>query len=143
MGHIKLVTGLLMTACFTLSIVLFIANFGIDNNSAILLTDDDDFQTLNSSLQSNLKAFIIDSNSSADTLFKTTQEDGDQSASSGGQFKVGASTALSLVTSFLTIAFTKIFGEDTGFGIFLTAITSILLWMVGLYIWKSWKGNPD
>lgn len=143
MGQIKFVTGLIMAVLFTVAIVVFTINFGIDNDSSIKLGDDDDYSSIQSNLVGDLQDFNDAANSSGDTLMSTTQDEGDQSASSGGQFKVGVTTAMSMVTTILTLGFAKIFGEDTGFGIFLTAITSILLWMIGLYVWKTWKGNPD
>ena len=143
MGQVKLITGIVMSALFVLAIVVFSIQFGIDNDSAILLGDDPEYANIQSSIVGDVQQFNEDANTSSNTLLSTTQEAGDQSASSGGQFKVTATTAMTLVGTFLGVSFTKIFGQDTGFGIFLTAIGSILLWIIGLYIWKTWKGNPD
>jgi len=143
MGQVKLITGIVMSALFVLAIVVFSIQFGIDNDSAILLGDDPEYANIQSSIVGDVQQFNEDANTSSNTLLSTTQEAGDQSASSGGQFKVTATTAMTLVATFLGVSFQKIFGDDTGFGIFLTAIGSILLWIIGLYIWKTWKGNPD
>jgi len=143
MGEIKFVTGLLLTTLFTLAIVMFVIQFGDENDSAVLLSNDSDYSGIQDSLVGDVQDFNEDAEDSVDTLMSTTQEAGDQSASSGGQFKVGAFTMIRMATVIITVVFTKIFGDDIGFGIFLTAITSILVWMIGLYIWKAWKGSPD
>lgn len=143
MGQVKLITSIVMSALFVLAIVVFSIQFGADNNSGILLGDDPEYSEIQTDIVGDIRQFNSDANTSSNTILSTTQEAGDQSASSGGQFKVTATTAVALVTTFLTVSFSKIFGNDTGFGIFLTAIVSILLWVIGLYIWKSWKGNPD
>lgn len=143
MGQVKLITSIVMSALFVLAIVVFSIQFGADNNSGILLGDDPEYSEIESSIVGDVRQFNSDANTSSNTILATTQEAGDQSASSGGQFKVTSTTAITLVTTFLTVSFHKIFGNDTGFGIFLTAIISIILWIIGLYIWKSWKGNPD
>lgn len=143
MGQIKLISAMIMVALFSLAMVTFAVNFGVENNSSVQLIDDPDYASLNASVKTQIQEFNTESNTSSNTLFSTTQEQGDQSASSGGQFKVTTGSAITVVTSLITVGFKKIFGQDTGFGIFLTAITSMLLFMIGLYVWKSWKGNPD
>jgi len=143
MGQIGLIKGLMMTALFALAITMFTIQFGADNDSDILLNNDSDYAALQTSITGNVQDFNENSNTSINTLMSTTQEAGDQSASSGGQFKVGVFSTMALATTIITLGFNKIFGADTGFGIFLTAVTSLLVWMIGLYIWKAWKGNPD
>jgi len=143
MGQIKLTVGLLMTVLFTVAIIVFAINFGIDNNSAVLLSSEQNYSNIESDLTNSIQQYSEDSETSITTGMSTTQDKGDQSASSGGQFKVGVLTALSMTTTMLWVGFEKIFGEDSGFGIFLTALISMITWMIGLYVWKSWRGNPD
>lgn len=143
MGTIKLIGSMLMMAVFVLAVVVFAIGFGNDNDSYVKLGDDEDFNSLSSAMQKSADDFRDDAKSSADTFFSTTQDQGDQSATSGGQFKIGITTAVSTVVSMLGIGFSKIFGSDTGFGIILTVFTSLLVMMASLYGWKAWKGNPD
>lgn len=143
MGQIKLVSGLVMSILFVLALTVFAINFGVDNDASVLLSSDEDYANIQNDLTGQIQDFNSDSNTSINTLMATTQEAGDQSASSGGQFKVGALTALDIATGMVTVGFVKIFGQDTGFGVFLTALLSVIAWTLGLYIWKSWRGNPD
>ena len=94
-------------------------------------------------MQSNLSQFTEDFNSSSKTFTETTQKLGDQSATSGGQFKIGIGTLKNVMTSAMKGGSAKFFGNDTGFGIFLTVIGVIVAWIGILYGWKAWKGNPD
>ena len=143
MGQIKLTISLIMTTLFVFAIIMFAVNFGIDNDASVLLSNDSDYTSITDDLSDNMETFNTNANTSFDTLMSTTQESGDQSASSGGQFKVGMTTLIGTAYTIIGIGFSKVFGENEGFGIFLTAITGILLWMAGLYIWKAWRGNPD
>jgi hypothetical protein len=143
MGQIKFLSGIFMTSLFAIAIVTFAVNFGIDNNSAIVLSDDDDYIQLQTNLTGDVQTFNINANTSSDTIMSTTQESGDLSASSGGQFKVGTGTGISTVTKVIKIGFNKIFGDDETFGIVFTMLISLLVFISGLYIWKAWKGNPD
>jgi len=143
MGQIKFISSMIMIGLFSIAIVVFAIQFGVDNESAVLLGDDPEYAKVQNNLVGDIQTFRDDSNSSITTAMTSTQEAGDQSASSGGQFKVGVGTAISVTTTVITLGFNKIFGIDTGFGIFLTAITSLLVWIGGLYIWKTIRGNPD
>ena len=143
MGQIKLTNSLVMVALFTLAIVVFATNFGLDNGTSIVLSNDSDYASIDDSLIEDIQTANVNSNTSLNTLLSTTQDSGDQSASSGGQFKVSALTSLRTANRMVSIGYKKIFGEDSGFGIFLTALISMLGWMIGLYAWKAWRGNPD
>jgi hypothetical protein len=143
MGQIQMIVSLVMIALFSIAIVNFAINFASNNDSAVSLADDTSFSDVNTNIQSNLSQFKEDSGQSFNTLITTTQESGDQSASTGGQFKVGIWSSITNVYEIMNNGYKKIFGEDKGFGIFLTALSSVLIYIAGLYVWKSWRGNPD
>jgi len=143
MGSIKFFASVLMVGLFAIAIVTFATQFGNDNSSAILLSDDEQLNTLNNEINSTITTWHSSVNDTGTTFFSTTQDQGDQSATSGGQFKSGINGALSMATKAMTSGYNKIFGSDGGFGIFLTGLTGILLFMLVAYGWKYWKGNPD
>jgi len=143
MGQIKFIGGLILTSLFTLAIVVFATQFGAENGASVLLSEDAAYDDIQTDMVGGIQDFNDNANTSIDTLMSTTQDAGDQSATSGGQFKVGAASAIGLVITSITVGFEKIFGADNSFGIFLTALTSVLVWIIGLYAWKTWKGNPD
>jgi len=144
MGSIKFFTSIVMVALFSLAIVIYGINFAEDNGSAISLSNDSYYSTYENQISYNLTNLDLQTENSSNTFMATTQDQGDQSASSGGQFKGGISATLRLMYTILDNSYKKIFGEDSsGFGIFLTAITSILGFMAIAYAWKYWKGSPD
>jgi len=144
MGQIKFFTSVIMAGLFALAMVFFAINFGVDNNAAIALGDDSDFTSLRTELQGNLSQFTTDSNVSGNAFMKSSIESGDMVTATGGQFKVGVVTMMGITYSVMVTAYIKIFGSDSGFGIFLTALASILAWIAFLYAYKTWVGrNPD
>ena len=143
MGQIKFMTSIIMAALFTIAIITFTINFGIDNKSAVNLNNDSEFVTIRDDMLSEVTNFKEDSSTSTDALISSTVEPGDETVATGGQFKVGLGTSLSMLKKALTGGFNKIFGKDTGFGLFLTALLFIFGWVLGLYVWKTWRGNPD
>jgi hypothetical protein len=71
-------------------------------------------------------------------------DSGDQTTATGGQFKVGVGTMMKQTKNILNSGYKKIFGSDTGFGIFLTALTFLIVFTGTMYAYKSWIGrNPD
>jgi len=143
MGQLKLFISLAMTVLFTIAIITFVGLFGTDNDSAVLLSQDETYDNVNTNLNTGIQDFQDDSDTSLNTLMSTTQDQGDQSATSGGQFKVGIFTIVTQTKTVLDVGFKSIFGEDTGFGIFLTALLTIFTIMFAAYAWKTWRGNPD
>lgn len=144
MGQIKFMTSIIMAALFAIAIITFTINFGLDNKSAVNLNNDSEFVTIKDDMLGEVSDFKdSDVPVSSDALITSTIEPGDETVATGGQFKVGVGTSMKMVAKSLTAGFNKIFGKDTGFGIFLSALTALMLWALGLYVWKTWRGNPD
>lgn len=143
MGTIKFFGAAVMVSLFAIAIVTFAITFASDNDAAFSAGDDGNLSSLATSANTTLEDWSSEVTTSGNTFMVTTQEAGDQSATGGGQFKGGISNALSSATTSLKIGFTAIFGENGGFQIFFTALSAFLFFMVALYAWKAWKGNPD
>jgi len=144
MGHIKFITSTIMAVLFAVAIIAFTIDFGNDNNAPVNLVDDPDFSDIKNEMTGNLTQFHIDANSSGVAFIQTQLETGDEVTKTGGQFKVGIGTAMKMVTSVIRSGYKKIFGSDTGFGIFLTALISILGFTAFALAYKAWVGrNPE
>ena len=144
MGQIKFVSALVMTALFAIAIITFGINFANDNDSLVTINDDVDIVNLKTDVTNNSSQFTTDTESASESFFKSTASPGDQVSSSGGQFKVNARSSISMATSVMVGSFKKIFGQDSGFGIFLTALSSMLIFIGIAYAYKYWFGrNPD
>jgi len=142
MGLAKITMALMMVALFSIALVTFAINYGIDNNAQINLGQDDEFVASQSELRSNVEVFYSDVNISNDAFQSSTISSQTEASEGGTQFKVTPTNSLSMFKNALKTSFTKIFGSDSGFGILLTALISIVGFLVGLYAWRAWKGNP-
>ena len=144
MGEIKFLAGLVMLALFTLSIIAYSIGFGIENDSALNLNQDQQFNSLNSRIEGNLTSYRNDSKSGSISLMTSKIEAGGDNMETGQAFKVGI---VPMVNTFKAIGQTikdKLFGGSSAFGIVITALVSLLVYTGIRYIWKTWKGgNPD
>ena len=144
MGQIKFITSLVLVALFTVAITTYAINFAIDNNANVSLADDSDFLEIRGDIKENLTVFYSDVNTSSDAMYKSTISSQTEATEGGTSFKVAPGTALQMAFSSITLGFRKIFGSDSGFGIFLTALISILGFISIMYLYKAWAGrNPD
>ena len=143
MGQINLLISLTLIALFSIALISFAVNFAYDNDTVVNLEDDADFQDINSGMKSDVQQFYQDSNVSGEAMYQSTVNTQTDSTEGGTAFKVGTGSALSMVSRAVWRGYTKIFGSDSGFGIFITALFGIIGFMAFLYIWKSWRGQPD
>lgn len=144
MGQIKFMSSMVMIALFAIAIVVFSGMFAIDNNSMISIDNDTDYSGIRDNIESNIKIYYGEVNTSAESMYKSTISSQTEATEGGTSFKVGIGTGLSLAKTSITTAYTKIFGEDSGFGIFFTALLSVLGLISFMYIYKTWAGrNPD
>ena len=138
-GYIRLISGAALTAVFIISVIMFAANFAIDNESDISLMDDSRYSSLNSSLRSGITNLSDDSETSQDVLFKSTLESGDEHSSTGAQFKIGPLTAMALAISSFNTGFYIIFGREFSF-IAVTFVTMVTF-IIGYFTIKAWLGR--
>jgi len=143
MGQIKLTISLVLISLFTFAIIGFAINFASDNDAAFSISDDVDINDLYSSSESNLEGFSEDAESSYQSILETTIEPGSDSPQSTGSFAVTPGNALGTTKNILQVGYIKIFGTGTGFGIFITAFIGVLVFIFGLYIYKTLRGQPD
>lgn len=142
MGQIQLTVSLVMIGLFTIAIIGFGLNFANDNNAAVSIADDSEMSSLYSRTQGNVSAFEEDSESQYQSLIETTVGS-EGTAPSTGPFAVTPLNAIGVVRNVLETGYIKIFGTGSGFGIFLTALIAIILFMLGLFIYKTLRGMPD
>ena len=145
MGFIKYVISLVMVIMFALSIIFFSIGFGTDNDAGIKLSDEEDFSTLKTDLaEGTVQITIDDFNSTSGAYFESTVEPGDETTSSGGQFKVGIGNTLDTTNKIVNISWKKIFGSDSDFSIVLSAITGVIVFIGVMLGYKAWIGrNPE
>lgn len=142
-GQIQLTISLVLIALFTVAIISFAANFANDNNAAIDINDDSDISSLKTNAQGNVSAFNTGSENQYQSIIETTIAPGSDSAQSVGPFAVTPTNSLETSKNIMKVGYTKIFGTGAGFGVFLTSLISVLVFLIGLYLYKTLRGLPD
>lgn len=143
MGQIQYTTALIMIGLFTVAIIGFAVNFASDNDAPISISDDPELITLQTNIESNLSSFRSDSQSTYQSIVESSIESGDTTPS-GGQFAITPISAVPVARNIIKVGYIKIFGNESGFGIFLTSFLAIIVFTIGMYIWKTWGGrNPE
>ena len=134
----------MLIALFSIALITFAVNFANDNESEISLADDDSFVSVKDDVESEVDIFYEGVNTSNTAFQKSTISSQTEASEGGTQFKVTPTTSVAMATKSLSAGWKSIFGEDSGFGIFFTALVSMVSFIMILYAYKSWVGrNPD
>jgi|SRR3990167_7902926 len=142
-GQMQFTISIVMIALFTIAILGFMIGFANDNNSAVSITDDPDINILNTNIRENITSFSSSSQTTQNSIVNSTIATG-ETTTSGTAFALTPGSLIGVVISIMTIGFHKIFGAGADFSIFLIVFGAVLIFMIGLYIWKTWAGRtPD
>lgn len=141
MGQIKFISGLLMASLFAIAIIGFSIGFANDNSSSINIASDSELSGVKGNMEGDMQQFYLDANTSSSAMYESTISTQTEATEGGTSFKVGPATALTTGNRVLTTGFRKIFGSDSSFSIFLTALIAMLGLIAALFIWKAWKGG--
>ena len=142
MGQISFTLSLIFIGLFTVAIIGFAVNFAIDNNAPVSLADDPKINELRTENLNDLSTLRKKSEDTYQSIIDSSIETGD-TTTSGGQFALTPLTIISIMDNTLSVGYDKIFGNEGGFGIFITTFLGMLVFIIGLYVWKTWRGNPD
>ena len=142
MGQIQFTTSLIFIALFTVAIIGFAVQFASDNGTTISLADDPEMTILKTNSETELSNLRGSTEGTYQSIVESSIETGDTTPS-GGQFALTPITVIGVVTNVFSVGWTKIFGGDPNFAIFLTTFLAMLGFIIGMYVWKTWRGNPD
>lgn len=143
MGTINFTKSLVFIALFTIAILTFTINFASDNNSPIDISNDPELSNLKSDTETLAKDISEDSEDQYQSIIDSTIEPGSEVIQSSGPFAITPKNVISVVKNILNVGYVKIFGTGSGFGVFLTTFSGMLVFIIGLFVWKTWKGLPD
>ncbi len=143
MGQIKFVASILFVALFTIAIFAYVSNYAIDNNANINLADDGEFTSMNVSLRGEMDVFTTDINSSSAGFTQSTTAPAADVFKSPSVFQsIGFS--VNSVSSVLELMRVKVFGGNPAFYVIIGTISTFLVFVAFMYIWKTFKGgDPD
>lgn len=141
LDEIKFVGGLIMTVLFCMTVLFWIIAVQIENNASSSITGQPGFNDTLEDLSSNLTVYRTNTINATDSFYQSELDI--ENVKTGGQFKLGPSNALKSADNVAKQGFTSIFGSDANFGFLLATLMTFLLFVVGLLVWKTWKGgNP-
>lgn len=143
MGLKNYIGAFIMTALFAFALISFAANFANDNNSAINIGHDSEYADLTTNTKGDVDTLYIQANISATAVQEGTISTQTEATQGGTEFKVGIWNSFDMAKRSADIAFKKIFGGDSAFSIFFTALAAFISFAIGWFIIKAWKGNPD
>ena len=143
MGQIQWTIALVSTALFTIALIGFAINFAEDNNSVIDISDDPQITNLYTQQKGNISAFGKGSESQYQSIIETTIAPGSQTAQSTGPFAITPLNIIFITGNILQVGYVKIFGTDDGFAIFINTIRALIVFILGLFLYKTLRGFPD
>lgn len=144
MGLTRTMTGLIFTAVFVMAIIFYATAFGNENNTFTTIDGTSSLNNVQNLIVQNLSVYSTDTEDSVSALWKIEASEGEESTRSGGQFKTNPTSALDTTKIVLSSVFGEIFGNDSQFKPVLTTLIITLAFIIGLYVWKTYKGGtPD
>jgi len=141
MGLIKWTSGLVFVGIFVFAILMYSMQFGVDNDSGVLLSADSDYVGLQSQVSGNLSGIITDVNTSQDAFSKNPVVTGENAVQSGGQFTAGIGTMKNIAVNSISAGYKKIFGNDPYFGVIFSVIGAVVLFIGAAYAYKAIRGG--
>jgi len=145
-GQIGWTISLVTIALFAIAIIGFSITFANDNSSPINIQSDSEISNLYSSTAGNLSSFNTGSQDTYGSIINSSISPSSASGTTttSGQFAITPVSAISTTRNILKVGYSKIFGDDSGFGIFITTFLGLIVFITGLLIWKTWAGRtPD
>lgn len=143
MGQIKFIISLMMIAMFTVALIGFGVNMAADNNSAMSLSDDPMLMDFNNTIKGNISS-IRQTTEESYTSIVSSSVDQTDTIKSGGVIALTITNIVPVVNNILTLGYKKIFGAGNAFGIFLTGLVTIIIFLGFMFFIKTWLGrDPD
>jgi hypothetical protein len=143
MGTIQLSIAAVMLILFSISIVTFGVSFANNNNVSTSINNDSSIRTFSSNSYGNLSNLKNQQQSEYASIVNTTIQEGSDSPKTMGAFTITDSSTLSVTKNVISIIQEKIFGNDPAFGYIFSTILGLMVFLIGLYVYKTIRGMPD
>ena len=140
-GLTKITISMGLAALFAFAIINYVTNFANDNEVTIDAGDDAEVSILKTSIKSGVDTIVTGANESTTVLMESEIKSGDENVEGGGQFKVQPYSVFSIIKDMIKLGNKKLFGGDANFLVMTAALSAFLSFLIGLYIWKAWKGG--
>ncbi len=141
-SQITLTISLIFITLFSIAIIGFAVGFANDNDAVMSIADDEDIDSFYGDTRTSASTIKSDSEGTYASIIDTTVEPGSAVAQSAGPFAVSVSSTVGVGKNIILVPYKKIFGSGPGFGIFFTIFGAVILFLFGLYLYKTLRGNP-
>lgn len=141
-SQIQLTVSLIFIALFSLAIFGFAIQFADDTEAEFSIIDDPDIQGFITEEQADLDLYKTDSEGTYASIIDTTVGVGSDVIRSTGPFTVSIKNVISIVKNIIFVPYRKIFGSGSGFTVFFTIFGSVIVFLFGLFVYKTLRGNP-
>lgn len=141
-SQITLTISLITIALFSVAIISFCVSFARDNSAVVDIADDPELSALSTETSSGVSDFKSEAEGTYSSIIDTTIEPGSDVAQSTGPFAITPGNIIGVTKNIIYLPYKKIFGSGSGFGIFFTAFIAILVFVIGLLMYKTLRGNP-
>lgn len=148
-SQITMTISLLMIVLFSIAIIGFSIGFANNNDAAVSILNDPELSAFNTNTKVNLSTFKGESEDTYKSIIDTTIEPGSDVAQSTGPFVITVTNLVGITKNIIMLPYKKIFGgsgrksgSENVFGIFFTTFIAFLVFVMGLLIYKTLRGNP-
>jgi len=141
-SQITTTVSIVMVILFSIAIIGFSIGFATDNDAVMSIADDAELSSFNTDTRTDMTTFQTDANDTYQSIIETTVEPGSDVVQSSAPFALTVGNFVGVFKNVVMLPYKKIFGSGDGFGIFFTTFLAFLVFVIGLLIYKTWKGNP-
>jgi len=141
-SQITTTVSIVMVILFSIAIIGFSIGFATDNDAVMSIADDAELSSFNTDTRTDMTTFQTDANDTYQSIIETTVEPGSDVVQSSAPFALTVGNFVGVFKNVVMLPYKKIFGSGDGFGIFFTTFLAFLVFIIGLLIYKTWKGNP-
>lgn len=137
------IIGLLMVGLFSFAIIGYAINFADDNDAVVDISDDSQILGVKSGIEGNLSSSSEGAASAYTSITNISIGSGSQTTQTPGLFtsSLNPTSAIGVVKNIFLVGFVRVFGTNSGFGIFSIVFMSILTIITLAMIWKAWVGG--
>ena len=142
-SQIQLTISVTMIVLFSIAIFGFTIEFANDNEAIMNVGSDTTAASVYNLQKDNSSQFSTESEDTYTSILESTIGEGSDTIPSAAPFAPSTRNLISSTKNIITLPIQSIFGGwGSPFGIFFTALLSIITFMFGLYLWKTLRGNP-
>ena len=144
MGLKETSIAFLLIFIFSFAFINYAVGFANDNNAEVNIGTSDTFSEYLSTSESDMNDYTVETSDSLGNFYEQEVPGDSESTGTGATFQPKEGSSITATLNILGIIYKTIFGGGNQFNVIFTAITTVVVFIGGLYWWKFIKGgNPN